>query len=433
MTLIHSTQAANARPARPSLRRMPTLLADRRAGMTVFIAGLITAMIVFGAFVLDSMRLMVMAQRLNQATEMAALAGGTELSTYYTTSATTTLTTAANSLFNSNVGGNWANTPSTTVSVGSWSSSNFTANTTPNAVQVIGTATVNTIFGAFLGKTSFPITKTAVARIGGARAVNVVVVNDTSGSFSGDITQQRAADQAILNCIASSATGTSKFGISTFDGTSATYIPLTTITAAAKTSMTTKINAMLSCSGGGTIGGNPPKCSGTNAAGGIYNARTQLDALNCPKCNNNIVIITDGVPNYNPISYTQAAGTYVSTTGTGTAMVGTGSATTAMCGVGSTNSCSTPTNSNGDPVRMLAMAQGQAAAAGASGYLLSTIYYTGDTSGSTLIAAYTTELKNWTKNGGVAMVAPTPTQITSSSNGVCALLGVGLAKASASL
>ena len=58
--------------------------------MTVIIAGLITAMIVFGAFVLDSMRLMVMAQRLNQATEMAALAGGTELSTYYTTSATTT-------------------------------------------------------------------------------------------------------------------------------------------------------------------------------------------------------------------------------------------------------------------------------------------------------------------------------------------------------
>ena len=433
MTLIHLTQAANARPAMPSLRRLPTLLADRRAGMTVFIAGLITAMIVFGAFVLDSMRLVIMAQRLNQATQMAALAGGSKLSTYYTTSATTTLTTAANSLFNSNVGGDWANTPSTTIAVGSWSSSNFVANTTPNAVQVIGNATVNTIFGALLGRTSFPITKTAVARIGGARAVNVVVVNDASGSFSSDIAQQRAADLAILNCIASSATGTSKFGISTFDGTSTIYIPLTTTTAAATTSMTTRINAMLSCSGSGTVGGNPPMCSGSNAAAGIYNARIQLDALNCPMCNNNIIVITDGVPNYNPISYTQATGTYVSTTGTGTAMVGTGSATTPICGVGSTNSCSTPTNSNGDSVRMLAMAQGQAAAAGASGYLVSTIYYSGSTSGSALVAAYTAELAGWTKNGGVAMVAPTPTQITSSSNGVCALLGVGLAKTSASL
>ena len=406
---------------------------DRRASMTLLIAGAIPLLIGFSALGMDAVRLFSQAQRINQAAEMAALAAGTKLPTYYSTNSTATMVSAANTILTANTQGTWTIAPAVTVTIGTWTSANNTfasGGTAPNAVQTTVTATTSTLVTSIMGGSTATVTKTAIAKLGGIHTVNVVVVNDLSSSFSTQIVQQRAADVAILNCIASTSSSTSKFGVSSFNGTSSTYIPLQTVTAANKTTLTNSVNAMAGCTSSGS-GTNPPKCGGSNAAAGIYNAMTQLAALNCSNCSNNIVIITDGVPSYNSgVSYTQATGTYVTTTGTGTNMVGTGKGTTPICGVGSANSCGSPTNSNSDPVPMLAMANGQAKAAGAAGMLVSTIYYTGSTSGSTKIAAYEAELAGWVQNGGVNMNIPTAAQITSSSSGVCSLFGVGIARAS---
>ena len=283
----------------------------------------------------------------------------------------------------------------------------------PNAVQVTETASYNTFFGALIGKSSVNISKTAVASLGSATTFNVIVLHDMSASFSPNLAQQQAADQAILDCISSSGTSTSTFGITQFNGKSTLYQPLTVVNGTTGgvsnyTTLKNKITALANC---GQTGG--PTCSGSNAASGIYSIIQQYSGAAYVNSNNHVVIITDGVPNVNTsVTYGQTEGTFVNSTGTGIA-------TTGLC----TTKC---TNAN-----LLTMANGQAAIAGTAvsggraGLIVSTIYYSGSTpTGSQ--STYTTLLAGWKKNGGISMVAPTTAQISGSSGGICSLMGYQL-------
>ena len=140
--------------------------------------------------------------------------------------------------------GNWDTTASTFTSLAA------SGGTTPNAVQVTGLETsangnpVAMFFGNVLGYATKDITATAIASYGTGQSFNTIVINDLSQSFLPDIASQRAADTAILNCIANAAGSASKFGITTINGSAWTYLPLTQ---ASVSGNQTRINALTSC------------------------------------------------------------------------------------------------------------------------------------------------------------------------------------------
>jgi uncharacterized protein YegL len=173
-----------------------------------------------------------------------------------------------------------------------------------NAVQVttrMATANNNPLqlaFAPLIGITSFDVSSTAVAVYGSDPASpswNVGIVEDISQSFSAEIAQAKAADQALLTCMKNNSAAGSTLGIGLFTGTGTSYqTPLSVTTS--YDALTTKISAINSCDKPGM-----PACSGTNIGGGINTAIAQI----CPgnTCANPatykpaLVVVTDGQPN----------------------------------------------------------------------------------------------------------------------------------------
>jgi hypothetical protein len=69
------------------------------------------------------------------------------------------------------------------------------------------------------------------------------------------------------------------------------------------------------------------------------------------------------------------------------------------------------------------MAQDQAAYAKTLGINVSTIYYSGDTSGATLQAQYAADLASLISGTGIALVAPSATKIDAAFGAFCASMG----------
>jgi hypothetical protein len=337
------------------------------------------------------------------------LAAAQTLSSYYTSgnNSTTAVVTAAQTFAKANMPTATYGTvvPAANVVLGNWNSSTqtFTSLATsggsaPNAVQVTGLNTaangnaVKTIFAGIFGISSKDLTSSAVASYATGQNFDTIIINDLSQSFSSEITQQRAADLAILNCVQSNSGSATNFGITTFDGHSNIYQALA-VASTNYASLQTKINALNYC---GTSGA--PACSGSNPAAGIYSAIQQFSGISSTNTIKNIVIITDGVPNADPITYAKADGTYATPT-----------STSPIC----STSC---TNAN-----LLTMAQDQATNAYNAGINVSTIYYSGSTA-SGQVAAYETEVASFVRGTGVALVAPTAAKISTVLGGFCATM-----------
>jgi Flp pilus assembly protein TadG len=153
------------------------------------------------------------------------------------------------------------------------------------------------IFAPLIGLTNFDVNSTAVAVYGSDPASptwNVGIVEDISQSFSAEIAQAKAADQALLTCMNNNSAAGSTLGIGLFTGTGTSYqspLPVTTN----YNDLTNKISAINGCGKAGM-----PECSGTNIGGGINTAIAQI----CPgsTCSNPaaykpaLVIVTDGQP-----------------------------------------------------------------------------------------------------------------------------------------
>ncbi len=129
-------------------------------------------------------------------------------------------------------------------------------------------------------------------------------------SFSSEITDQRAADLAILNCISGAASSTSQIGLTGFTGHSTAIYALGNAVTN-QTAMTTYINKTLDYCGNTGM----PACSGSNVASGLYSAVAQLTAAGIANASSNIILITDGVPNADKMTYAKADGTYPTPTG----------------------------------------------------------------------------------------------------------------------
>jgi len=393
-------------PARkPRLR----LLRDRRGATAVLSAMMLPALLATGPLFVDTGYVSYRSLLLRQTVHAAALAGASKLITYYNsgTNSSAGVVAAAQAFATANEPTATYGTvvPAANVVLGNWNSTTntFTSlasshGTMPNAVQVTGVNTaangnpIRLFFSGLFGMSTTDMSATAVASFSTAQNFDTIIINDLSQSFSADIGQQRTADLAVLDCVNSSAGSASSFGITTFDGHSNIYQALAQ-TGTNYASLQTKINALNFC---GTQG--MPACSGSNVASGIYSAIQQFSGISSTNTIKNIVIITDGVPNADSMTYARADGIYP-----------TPDSLTPTC----TTHC---TDAN-----LLTMAQNQATNAYAAGINVSTIYYSGDTP-SGQRSSYATSLATLVKGTGVALVTPNSSTISTILGGFCSTM-----------
>jgi Flp pilus assembly protein TadG len=400
----------NAAKVAGSLRRAKdswqALGQSKKGSIAVLAAVSIPSLIMLGGLSVDQSYVNVRVSMLRHTAQDAALAGGQYLSTYYTTGSSATIVSKAQAIATANLSVAQYGTvvPAANVVLGTWNSSTkaFTATTTnPTAVKVTAVNTVannnpvNTFFGGAYGLPTVDISSSAVVGYGTGKAFNTIILNDLSMSFSSEITDQRAADLAILNCISGAASTTSQIGLTGFTGHSSAIYPLGNAVTT-QTAMTTYISKTLDYCGNKSM----PACSGSNVAAGLYSAITQLTTAGIANATSNIILITDGVPNADKMTYAKADGTYPTPT-----------ASSPVC----TSSC---TDAN-----LWTMAQDQAAYAKSLGINVSTIYYSGDTSGATLQAQYAADLATLISGTGIALVAPTAAKIDTAFGAFCASMG----------
>ena len=382
------------------------LVRSKKGGTAVFVAAAIPVMILLGGLGVDQSYLGARASLLRRTAESSALAGGQYLSTYYTTGSSSTIVNAARTIATTNMPTTPYGTvvPAANVVLGTWNTTakTFTATTTnPTAVQVTALNTVangnavKTFFGGTFGKPTVDISTMAIVSYGTGKAFNTIILNDLSMSFSSEVADQRTADLAILNCVAGAASTTSQIGLTGFTGHSQTLFALgNAVTNLA--SITTYVNNTLNYCGVRTM----PACAGSNVASGLYSAINQLKTAGLANASSNIILITDGVPNADSITYARADGTYPTPT-----------SLLPVCSV----LCS--------DANLWTMAQDQAAYAKTLGINISTVYYSGDTTGTTNQTAYAAALKTLVSGTGIALVAPTAAQIDASFGSFCASMG----------
>ncbi len=386
------------------------LLVDRRANIAMLFALMLPALLGFLPLSIDTGYVYYRQVLLRQTVHAAALAAANTLSQYYTsgTNSTAAIVSAAQTFALANEPSATYGTavPAADVVVGNWNSttSTFTSlatsgGTAPNAVQVTGLHTaangnaVQLFFAGLIDMSTMNLTSTAVASYATGQNFDTIIINDLSESFSSEITNQRAADLAILNCVNSNAGSATNFGITTIDGHSSIYQALLQ-TSTNLSSIETKINALNYCGSSGM-----PACSGSNVASGIYSAIQQFSSVSSTNTAKNIIIITDGVPNADSgTTYAKADGTYATPT-----------STSPICSTNCTDA------------NLETMAEDQATNAWAAGISVSTIYYTGDTASGD-VATYEAELARWRHGNGVSLIAPTAATISTVLGGFCATM-----------
>jgi Flp pilus assembly protein TadG len=395
---------------------------DKQGHMALYFALLLPILIMFGSLGVDYGWISYHRQKMYNTAESSALAGAQELSTYYTTGTATTIQSASTYISQLNMPVNRYGTvlPVTNITLGNWNNTTkiFTSLTAsggnmPDSVSATTTMTVPNgnplnipLFG-FFAPSSVNISTTSIATYGTGKTFNTIILNDTSTSFASEIANQQNIDSDILSCIIKNAGPNSQFGITTFDGHATIFQPLTVARTNAS-AISAKISSLQSC---GT-GPNAPACSGSNVASGLYSAISQFNNSAYNNTINNIILVTDGVPNASSTNYTEADGTYPS-------------------GNGSDASGSIYPAATGSPVclgtkcndaDLWTMAQNQANFAGSMGINVSTVYYSGDTVTSEQIT-YANQLSSLRQGHGISLVAPSPATIEAAFLPFCSTMG----------
>lgn len=169
------------------------------------------------------------------------------------------------------------------------------AESTANGVRVNGrllasrNTGINLSFKPLLsGNSAFELNSSAVGAAA-VDSVDVVLVQDVSGSFAGEISRAKTGDQDLLDSLNVNGTK-SKFGIVAFAGTANTVKALTSING----NITTLTSSVSSLSVGGA--GMPSDQSGTDIAAGIEKARTVFNNAGAATNARAIIIVSDGEP-----------------------------------------------------------------------------------------------------------------------------------------
>jgi hypothetical protein len=280
-----------------------------------------------------------------------------------------------------------------------------------------------TLFGLTFGQSTVDMTASSVASyangLSGAGGFNTIILNDLSMSFSSEVANQRNVDKAILDCMSLGTNGAGRIGLTGFTGhslpfnmtslanfNSPTYSNTLDVTTASKVAtMKTWIGSHLNYCGQSGM----PACSGSNIAAGLYSAVKQLQAAGIASNASNIIIITDGVPNASSMTYAAADGMTATPSSSINSKYGF-------------NGCTT----NCTDAILWAGAQAWAAYAGSLGINVSTVYYSGNTSGSTTVNQYSTQFASLVKGNGIALVAPTTSGIDTAFAKFCSSMGAAL-------
>ena len=300
------------------------LLGDERGAILIMTTVYLPVIVGFFSLAADMAYVLGMRNKLQVTADAAALAASTQLPS--ASSACAMAKSYASTNMPTGQFGNVLKQNTTNCSdvvIGTWTcatgqtcaASNFVSDASSpcgnlcNAVQVTTrTSTTNgnalsLFFAPLIGINTFNVTATAVAIYGGpsSQTWNVMVAQDISQSFTDAsqcpncLSQAKAAEQALLNCVNQNAASGSKFGINLLTGASTNYVPyLTATTSSNYQTLQTDINKIGGC---GTSG--MPACSGTDFTPALTSA-TNLLCTN-GNCSSGprfaVVFITDGIPN----------------------------------------------------------------------------------------------------------------------------------------
>lgn len=306
---MHTIKMANRpRARRPSLA---TFLGDERGVAAIYMAATLPIMVGFTALAVQGSYTIYQHNVLQVAAEYAALEAASQywqnnsvdLASGHTIRATLATTAGSDKILaNADVvAGIWGQPPCV---AGQYC---FVASNDPskiNAVQVTtryAKANNNQLSLFFApGLKAFDISATAIATTAaaiGSKPLNVIIVEDITQSFSQQLTNARAADQALLDCMAANAPTGSQLGITLFTGVQLTQPyqkPLPVGDTADYNTLKKQIASINACDSRGM-----PACSGSNIAIGENSAISQF----CSKtpcssaANQAMVIVTDGIPN----------------------------------------------------------------------------------------------------------------------------------------
>ncbi len=166
-----------------------------------------------------------------------------------------------------------------------------------SAIRVIGRLSsargnpVSLPFMSVLGRNNADVITSATATFGGG-LLDMVVLQDVTGSFKNELNQALIADHLLLDCLNERADPDSLFGIDVFTGVATEITPMRQI-ATDYNQLNMKLNTIQPC-------GQPlmPKCSGTNQAAGLRAAVDTLKATppSGARAHRAIVMVSDGEP-----------------------------------------------------------------------------------------------------------------------------------------
>ncbi len=284
-----------------------SLLRDENGAVAAIVAIFLTVLLGFGAYAIDMSYAYTTRNLLQVTASAAALAAAQDLATGQAQAVATARSTVRDNMPRENHGdvldpndivfGNW-NTGSKT----------FTAGITPiNAVQITTRRStqndneLDLFLAPILGKNSLDMEASAVGYFQAPQTLDVVLVQDVTVSFDGEIHNAQNADHALLTCL--SGIPDTKMGLTVFTGDADHPNDLDEVVSIQDRmeDLRNAIDAIDECGENGM-----PSCRGsTNIAIGIETASQMLAGSTASR--QVIVLVSDGVPFAGTADYEDSA------------------------------------------------------------------------------------------------------------------------------
>ncbi len=296
---------------------------------------------------------------------------------------------------------------------GTWNGTTFTPTTVnPTVVKVTASADLPMTLTKIFGLDSVHVASVAGAgpRVVPKRAPDIVMALDVTGSMdANEIAQERAAAQALLDCVHDRSSGDSKIGIVLFTGVDTVQSEMLEVESG-YTTLRSTIAAIRGCGSSGM-----PACSGTNQSAGMGGALVMLENAATPDGVGQVILVeSDGEPNADSIC------TSSNYTATGwrprlkTLCSALATTKTTCTGSGARRKCTTTTTqSQPTEANYQTWADSYVSEAEASDIDIYTVYYGSEAAGVAYMADHVAA------GDGFSLTAPTASQMDDAFEDIC--------------
>jgi len=281
---------------------------NRRGSYAILAAAMLVVLLGFGVLVIDVAYIRLVRMQAQNAADAAALAA---LVQYDRTHSATSADAAANEMVDKNFIGGDGSTAERTIEWGSWDyKGNFVADGQRNAVQVeVARRPLRLMLMPLFG-----VDETKLAAAGGlaaVRPIDVMVVQDVTGSFSDEISDAVDADLCFLDLLNARGSPFIRIGMTVFTGGAEVFTPLTNVAdnyASLRSDWETidwcyKPGSdrahMLPCNAAG-VAAPTTGTDGTSQGDGILTARQAMLSATNPGATKIMIILSDGIPQCYP-------------------------------------------------------------------------------------------------------------------------------------